>query len=369
MTIRVIMLGPGEEIVGGISSLVKTLITVLNQKVNLLYFPTVTRRPLKESGKISLLNIALAFSQYIRFLPVIFGFRPHIIHIQTSQGIAWFKDTFFLLAGKLFKCKVILHMHGGNFVVTYDRNNSLLKYYTRKALCLADAVIEVSANRRKSLAQIIPIDRIISLRNCIDVDVFAPCFSSRSANRTQALFLGVVGPSKGTFDLLDAFVRLKSIDCSLKISIAGREERVGDFAKIRSRLQELALEDKFHLLGVVRGKSKIELMEKSSLLVLPSYQEALPMAILEAMAAGLPVVATAIGGIPEVVKDGYNGFLITPGDIETLAEKLYILSSNPHLCEIMGQRSRMIAEKELDVKPYVEKLVALYESLDHCCLK
>jgi glycosyltransferase involved in cell wall biosynthesis len=87
------------------------------------------------------------------------------------------------------------------------------------------------------------------------------------------------------------------------------------------------------------------------------------MAILEAMAAGLAVVATPVGGIPEVIRDDYNGFLVTPGDVEALAEKLAILANDRHLREVMGRRGREIAEQELDVKPYVERLVALYESL------
>lgn len=363
MTIKVLMIGPGEGVIGGISTLTETLVPVLKQHIDLNYLPTVRNRPISESGKLSFRNMALTVSQYTRFLVILLRFNPHIIHIHTSQGFAWFKDTFFVLVGKAFRCNVVLHMHGGNFIENYNRNKYFIQRYTCRALCMADAVIEVSTKRKRCLTQIVPIKRISAFRNCIDVDVYSPNFSGRPANGLKALFLGVVGASKGTFDLLDAFARLKSNDCSLKIWIAGREEQNGDFAKARTRLQELNLEDKCYLIGIARGTSKLKLLRKVSMLVLPSYQEALPMAILEAMAAGLPIVATAVGGIPEVVKDGYNGFLITPGDVEALAEKLNILASKPHLREVMGRRSRKIAERELDVKPYVEKLVALYESL------
>jgi len=357
------MLGPGEGVVGGISTLAETLVPALEQRVDLLYFPTVRRRPLKESGRISLRNITLALSQYARFFPVLHRFRPHIIHLHTSQGIAWLKDTFFVLVGKACRCRVVLHMHGGNFAEIYNRSNYLIQRYTCSISSLADAVIEVSAERRRHLAQIVPIERVITFRNCINVDAISPGFSDRSSNGARALFLGVVGPSKGTLDLLEAMARLKSRGCSLRLWIAGHEEREGDLARAHTRLQELDLEDVCHLVGMVRGASKSQLLREASLFVLPSYQEALPMAVLEAMAAGLPIVATAVGGIPEVVKDGYNGFLVTPGDVEALVEKLAILASDPHLCEVMGQRSREIAEQELDVKPYVKRLVALYESL------
>jgi glycosyltransferase involved in cell wall biosynthesis len=156
---------------------------------------------------------------------------------------------------------------------------------------------------------------------------------------------------------------LNSSDCSLHLWIAGDEEREGDLARARTRLEELDLEDRCQLVGTVRGESKTQLLDEASLFVLPSYNEGLPMAILEAMAAGLAVVATPVGGIPEVIRDDYNGFLVTPGDVEALAEKLAILANDRHLREVMGRRGREIAEQELDVKPYVERLVALYESL------
>ena len=87
------------------------------------------------------------------------------------------------------------------------------------------------------------------------------------------------------------------------------------------------------------------------------------MAILEAMAAGLPIVSTPVGGIPEIIADGDNGFLVEPGDVEGLTDKLAILATDRRLRQEMGRRSREIAERKLDVRPYVERLVALYESL------
>lgn len=357
------MVGPGERFIGGISSLIVTLLPVLKKHIDLKYLPTVQNRPVAKCGMLSIRNMILALSQYSRFMYVLLGFNPHIIHIHTSQGIGWLKDTFFVLLGKVFKCRVILHMHGGNFIEIHNRSNYLLQRYTCWLLCLADKVIEVSEERRRNLTQITPIERIIAFRNCIDVDVFSPSFSNPSGNGIKALFLGFVGQNKGIFDLLDASARLRSSGCSFNIWIAGDEDHAGDFAKVRSRLHELDLEDECHLMGMVRGESKLQLLRKASLFVLPSYREALPMAILEAMASGLPIVATSVGGIPEVVKDGYNGFLITPGDAEALAEKLNVLASDRHLCKAMGRRSREIAEQELDVKPYVEQLLALYESL------
>jgi glycosyltransferase involved in cell wall biosynthesis len=361
--IRVLMIGPGQGVIGGISSLVQVLLPVLSQHVDLLYLPTVHQRPPSQSGKVSLQNTALAMSQYVRFLQALVRFHPHIIHLHTSQGIAWYKDTLFVLIGKACRRRVVLHMHGGDFDLLYDKSNRLLQYYSRSALTLADAIIEVAEQRRIRLAHIVPLERVSVLRNCIGVKAILSCYPNRSTDGAKVLFLGVVGPSKGAFDLLQAMARLKMGGCPFQLWIAGHEERQGDLARARALLRELDLEDLCHLVGTVQGASKSQLLREASLFALPSYHEALPMAILEAMAAGLPIVTTAVGGIPEVVKDGYNGFLVKPGDVETLAEKLAILANDQHLREAMGRRSREIAEQELDVAPYMKRLVALYESL------
>ena len=363
MTIRVLMLGPGDGVGGGISALVETITPALGQQVELRYLPTVRQRPLKESGKISLQNMALAVSQFARFLRALYRFQPHIIHLHTSQGIAWFKDTFFVFLAKLYGCRIVLHMHGGNFDKLYNRNPRILQTYTRKVMNLTDAIIAVSGEWRSRLAQIVPADHIFAFQNCIAINAICPNLAWRSGNMVTALFLGRVGTHKGVFDLLEAMGRLQAKSPPLQAWIAGGEERQGDQLKAMIRREELQLRDKCQLLGNVAGAKKAELLSKASFFVLPSYDEGLPMAVLEAMAAGLAVISTPVGGIPEVVKDGYNGFLVRPGDVEALAEKIAVLASDPHLCEVMGKRSREIAERDLDAKPYIERLVALYESI------
>lgn len=363
MTIRVLMIGPGEGAVGGILTLAETLVPALEQYVDLLYFPTVKRSSLKGSGKISLRNISLALHQYVRFLFALYRFRPQIVHLHTSQGIAWLKDSFYVVLAKILHCHVVLHVHAADFDELYEKKSPLIQYYTRKVMELAGAIVAVSEVWRKRLGDIVPIDRIFTFKNCIAVDVFSPHSLHRSRNGVRALFLGSVGPRKGAFDLLEAMGYLKSSGCSLQVWIAGDEEREGDLLRASTRLEELRLKDLCELLGTVRGEKKAELLSKASLFILPSYDEGLPMAVLEAMAAGLAVVSTPVGGIPEVVRDGYNGFLVPPGDIDALVEKLLILASDPDLREVMGRRSHEIAVRDLDVKPYVRRLVALYESL------
>lgn len=358
--IRVLMIGPGEGVPGGISSLVQAFVPLLRHYVDLEYLPTVMRRPLKESGKVSLRNIALALWQYVRFAYLMWRFRPQIIHVHTSQGIAWFKDTFFIMVGRVCRCRMVLHMHGGNFDVLYNRSAPLVQRYTRKVCGLADAIIAVSGEWKERLSHIISAERVLTLRNCIAVDIIS---QGDGTQGDSMLFLGSLGPSKGVFDLIEAMGCLRARGLNPHIWLAGYEEREGDLDRVRARLEELGLEHVCELVGMVQGTRKAQLLRDASLFVLPSYREGLPMAVLEAMAAGLPVVATRVGGIPDVINDGYNGYLVAPGDVKALADRLAFLAENSDLRAIMGRRCREIAERELDVKPYVTRLVALYETL------
>ena len=354
------MIGPGVEIIGGISVLTKTILPILDKKVDLIYFSTVSKRELKESGKFTLQNIALALKQYIRFLYSMLRFRPHIIHIHTSQGIALLKDTFFVLSGKVFYSNVVLHVHAPNFDKLYCKQSPILQSYIRRVMKRADIVIALSSEWKKRIAQIIPNNQIFILRNCIDVNNIPPHIFSLEA---KGLFLGSVGLRKGAFDLIEAIGRIKLKGISLKVWIVGYEAREGDLQRARSMQEELQLGDYVKILGTVYGEKKKNLLSKANFFVLPSYNEGLPMAILEAMAAGMAIISTSVGGIPEIVKDGYNGFIVNPGDVNALTEKLSILAGDLELLNIMGHRNREIAERELDVIQYVEKLVTLYDAL------
>lgn len=357
------MLGPGTGTVGGIATLAQTLVQSLEQQVDLMYLPTVERRARSESGKLSWKNIRTAISLYGRFVLAILRFRPQIIHIHTADGIAWLKDSLLILFGKVFHCRIVLHVHGGAFDQRYHEGIRLVRTYTRYVMGLADVILAISGEWQKRLASIAPADRIFTFSNCIAVDEIPFSLSQPSGSGTDLLFLGKVGAGKGIFDLLDAMKRLKSANLSLTLWIAGDEESTGDIARVNAQIKEYELEEICETVGVVYGKSKLDLLAKTDIFVLPSYSEGLPIAVLEALASGLAVITTPVGGIPEVVKDGYNGFLIAPGNVDALTEKILLLATDERICNTMGQRSRKFAEQELDVKPYVERLRRLYESL------
>ena len=361
-SLKVMMVGPGSGIIGGISTLVDTILPHVNSRVQLYYFPTVSNRPSKKSGKFSFKNLSIAIEQLSRFSRSIKKFRPHLLHIHTSQGIAWLKDTAYIWIGKMMKSKVVIHIHAADYAELYTNHSKLVQAYTRYMLNKSDAVIAVSDKWKAKLSSIVDEAKIHTFMNCIQIPDET---TTHPAKRefTYGLFLGSIGPRKGAFDLIDAVGSIGQNGNGIHIWLAGYEERQGDLDIAHQKLAEHAFKDRCELVGVVTGEKKRDYLERMDFFVLPSYNEGLPMAILEGMAQGRAIISTPVGGIPEVVIDGYNGYLVEPGDVQSLADRISTLADHPDLCDRMGMHSLEIVKQKLSIQSYINRLIGVYEEL------
>jgi glycosyltransferase involved in cell wall biosynthesis len=173
----------------------------------------------------------------------------------------------------------------------------------------------------------------------IDVEQTAGTVSG-NGDRVKALFLGFLIKSKGIYDMIEMAKKFERDNLPIKIIIGGKGEEEKNF------LQKIKDENLSNLeyLGWVSGEQKINLYKGSDLLLLPSYKEGMPMVILEGMSFGLPVVSSNIAGIPDMVVDGENGYLLAPGDIDGYVEKITKMVQDPSLRKNFGERSRTVAE-------------------------
>ncbi|WP_244612435.1 glycosyltransferase family 4 protein [Methylobacterium haplocladii] len=169
----------------------------------------------------------------------------------------------------------------------------------------------------------------------------------------RLIFLGQVGERKGTFDLIEALALLPP-DLRWQAILAGDGETKRASALARQR----GLQDKVQVLGWV-GPDRIRaLLGSSQILALPSYDENLPMSVIEAMAWGLAVVTTPVGAVEDIIVDGERGLLVAPGDIRTLAARLeQVISSGP-MRETLGRNARAFYEEHLSIDRYAARLHA-----------
>ena len=175
----------------------------------------------------------------------------------------------------------------------------------------------------------------------------------------KLLFLGLIGERKGVFDLLDVFYEHKKEWAGKIILTIGGN---GETERVQRTIREYGLEGMVTFAGWVSGTKKTELLLASDVFVLPSYNEALPLSILEAMSYEMPVISTRIGGIPDMVTHDQNGFLVEPGDRDEIYACIRRMLMEEGLVEMMGRESaRMIRRFYPDA--VFTQLAGIYESM------
>jgi glycosyltransferase involved in cell wall biosynthesis len=197
----------------------------------------------------------------------------------------------------------------------------------------------------------IPQEKIFIRPNFIDSSLIVP------AERvgTYVIFLGRLSHEKGIWTLVRAFEQLKGIE--LKLVGTGPLENA-----IRSYVSQRNLQN-IRLVGFKSGEEKWELLRNSLFVVVPSEcYEMFPIAVLEAYVAGKPVVASDIGGLPYVVRDGKGGMLFRPGSVSDLIEKVRHLAESPAEIEAMGRYGRQLVETEYGPERAYDSLTAIFSA-------
>jgi glycosyltransferase involved in cell wall biosynthesis len=175
---------------------------------------------------------------------------------------------------------------------------------------------------------------------------------------TAFLMVGSLIERKGLPVLLEALGPL--LDLNWKLLVAGEGE---DRARFEQLADSLGLRERIDFLGFQSDSSIEKLLSAGDVLVLPSFMEAMPYVILEAMACRLPVVASNIYGIPEVVVDGKTACLVEPGQVEPLRRRLKEMISFPSAREAVGRRGRERFEAVFTIEKQIESIQAIYYEL------
>lgn len=173
----------------------------------------------------------------------------------------------------------------------------------------------------------------------------------------RVLFIGRLAAVKGVPLLLEAVGEVKRAHPDLTLTIVGDGQ---DREKSEALAASLGLTDIARFVGYQTQKAVAEILESSDVLVLPSFAEGVPVVLMEAMASRVPVIASRIAGIPELVEDGVTGFVVPPGDVATLTARLGTLFAKPEICAHMGQAGRAKVEAEFFIDQEAGKLADLF---------
>jgi glycosyltransferase involved in cell wall biosynthesis len=269
--------------------------------------------------------------------------RRMVVHVHATAGAGFWREAAFMGAALAAGCPLIVHLHGKGF------EPSIRWFLERAAVvcvpCEASRTWVRSVTRRADVVVAPP-----------PVAVSVP---ELAAKPNLVLFLGRLEAKKGIYDLLDAIAAVRAAVPDVRLVCAGDGDRIG----VARYAERLGIADAVKFTGWVGPSGKRALLEHAAVYALPSYEEALPVSLVEAMSAGIPVVASPTGGIAEVVAEGASGFLVAPGDKTGLERALRRLLIDRELAARLGKAARETARARFAPERALAVLENLYESL------
>ena len=275
----------------------------------------------------------------VKYLTIIIFLLTHpnykIVHIHGASRISFFRKYLIFLSVKyLLRRKTVYHIHGAEYHEFIDESSSMTKFFIKQMLEGTDAVICLSIQWADFFNKHYNIKNLYILNNIVPL----PGQISKEKNTDKIIFLllGRIEKRKGMFDLLTMIHNHIDYFRNKVIVYIGGD---GETEKLQKEIKEYKLDSLVEFVGWVSGDKKEKLLSESDVYVLPSYNEGLPISILEAMSYRKPIISTNVGGIPTIVKNDVNGKLIEPGDEQALFESLEFFIEHRELIPTYGDKS------------------------------
>jgi glycosyltransferase involved in cell wall biosynthesis len=282
---------------------------------------------------------------------------PRIVHVHSASRWSFMRKSAVLWLARATGARTVFHLHGAEFRRFVDEESGPLKrWWIRHTLERSSLVICLSQSWASYVTAIAPAAKVEVVPNA----VLIPRLPNERQQLDRVLFVGRVEVRKGVYVLVEAVAELKRRGRGVVVAVAGD----GEVEQLREAAITAGVADRFEILGWVGPDDRLVQLARAAVFVLPSFDEGLPMALLEAMAVGRAVVATPVGGIPEVVVEGRNALLVEPGDAPALANALQRLLDDESLRASLGEAaSRCIAQRH-EAVAVVGRLRQLYAALE-----
>lgn len=333
MLTKLLMLGPALDARGGVASVVAAY------RDHGLF----TRWPAEYVG-----------GRPRELLRALAGLRRAVIHLHVQADVRFWQHVAAAAAALAARCPVLLHLHGSGFErlqsTAGEARRAAVRFLFTHAACVA-----ASSHRLVSWVRAVaPGAHAVWVPHPVGAAAAAA-----SARQNLVLFLGRLAPDKGIFDLLEAVSQLRAAVPDVRLVCAGEGGRIA----VARHAERLGIADAVKFTGWVGPSGKRALFDAAAAFALPSYCEGMPVSLLEAMAAGVPVVASPVGGVPEVVTDGVTGYLAAPGDVATLARALRKLLIERDAAARLGAAGRETTRLRFAPERALPRLEALYAEL------
>ncbi len=281
--------------------------------------------------------------------------RAALLHVHVAARGSVARKACFVLAARAFGVPAILHMHGADFEEFYGALGASGKRVVRAVFRIASGVVVLGPRAAAHLEIALGVARakIHTLPNAVPAP---PGQRRTAAGAPHLVFLGALTERKGVDTLLAALASPGLLRADWRLTLVGN----GDHDRWRTQAAALGLASRVTIPGWLPGEEARAMLAGADALILPARQEAMPMVILEAMAAGVAVVSTPVGEIAETVLDGATGLLVPPGDAAALAGAISRLLASPAERAWLGRQGQLRHRALFDLDTYAERLGAIY---------
>jgi glycosyltransferase involved in cell wall biosynthesis len=354
---RVLLVGKGAPDRGGIPSFLETLRFGNLSRDHDVTFLNVAHSGTPEGGEASAGNVARTLRDAFAVWRASNGQDVVHIHSALAPAVTVLRAGLLALAARLRGSGVIVHAHGGNIETWLTNSRSRL--IMRLAMLPAHRVVAVWSAGRRALAAALGDHRVSLIDNGVDTARFLEPEPPHDPPRV--LYVGLLTPRKGVLDLLEASKLLRAEGVEHELQLLGGTPDEGPAAAVPVHD---AAEGNATLLGTRPPEEMPAAYAKADIFCLPSWWEAMPLSILEAMAAGLPVVATDVGDVSRAVDDGRTGYVVPAKDPHELAAKLRPLLTDPDLRLRMGAAARSRVEEHFSSAVTARAVSSLYADVE-----
>ncbi|HEX9974804.1 MAG TPA: glycosyltransferase family 4 protein [bacterium] len=354
---KILIVGPQLSLKSGVSHHVKTMLSSpLAQSYEMHYFQ-VGAHPAD-----NFLIVVLKFMlNPFRFTWKLWSVLPAIVHFNPSfDRKSILRELVMVMICKFHNRRTIIQFHGGN--ISCLLKNNRLPFYIKLIFKLASHIIVLTEIQKKSMAAFCEKNKITVIPNMIDTSLF-PKHQQNQNGKISILYMSKVEYKKGAFDVIEVISQVVKYHNHINFIFAGDGP---DLKQLKLLCCENGCEEFIKFLGHIEDQRKIDFLSNGDIFLFPShYQEGMPYALLEAMAAGLPVIATNTGGIPEIISHNKNGLLVPPGQPDQLSEAIFQLIKHPRKRNTFGKMNRQKAVSEFDINIVCNKFNHIYEKLSN----
>ena len=274
--------------------------------------------------------------------------------------MSFYRKLPFIYMASWRKVPIINHIHGADFDEFFINASESKKEKIKKVYNKCDVLIALSQEWRKRLSQIVPEEKITIIENYSVIRENALEERMKRKCNNTVLFLGELGKRKDCYDIPAVIERVKRSIPNVKFVLAGAGSD-NDEKAIRQLIEEKGVTANTVFPGWVRGETKDKLLREADVFFLPSYNEGMPMSVLDAMGYGLPVVSTNVGGISKIVHDGENGYCCEAGNTEIFADRIIHLLSDDKWRYTASISSIEIVRKGYSLNAHLQRLESVYE--------